>query len=241
MARDPRHSRSPWTAPRRHPCGFSDMRHEQCPTERALWGAALPSHLLEIKSPKQMQQGDCRVFRHEALRVPTQCCDQPSSGSPGQNPPQALPETPPRHTHGFSNAPCSSPALEEGGWWQEERDAAHLAAAGLGTAPLPTLRGQTGSRAPSTPGCCSPASSPSASQGVSAAGCSTKSSREPARAAEVLKFPSRPARRHPQHPAAERANPARLILILSSFQLIKASRHPAEDSLPVSLEGKAGP
>lgn len=60
-------------------------------------------------------------------------------------------------------------------------------------------------------------------------------------AGEVLRFPAQPRRRHPQHPTAERANPARLILSLSSLQLIKASRHPAEDSLPVSLEGKAGP
>lgn len=59
--------------------------------------------------------------------------------------------------------------------------------------------------------------------------------------AEVLKFPARHRRSHSQHPAAEQANPARLILPLGSFQLIKASRHPAEDSLPVSLEGKAGP
>lgn len=59
--------------------------------------------------------------------------------------------------------------------------------------------------------------------------------------ARGVKIPGTPGRRHPQHLAAERANPARLILFLSSFQLIKASRHPAEDSLPVSLEGKAGP
>lgn len=57
----------------------------------------------------------------------------------------------------------------------------------------------------------------------------------------VLRFPARPGRRHPQHPAAARTDVARLIPFLSSFQLIKASRHPAEDSLPVSLEGKAGP
>lgn len=206
------------------------MKHVLCPTERALQGGCITKPFTENKKPEGPSK--CRVIAgFSGVRL-SQRCHQPGYGSPGQNPPHVLPDTPPEPTHGSSNPPCSGGGSGAPGCCTSGSCRAHIWQLQSSASLLSGTRGPAGTiRA----GVLLPCLLPLGLAG--ALSCWMLHKEQP----EVLKFPSRPARSHPQHPAAERANPARLILILSSFQLIKASRHPAEDSLPVSLGGKAGP
>jgi len=157
---------------------------------------------------------------------------------------RCLKHLPNAHTELLQSSLCSSPSPEHAG----TRRVASPAGMPPNSAPrhrsAPHSRGQSGQEG--TPQRASKAAAslpafPSPHRVFKLLGALRRAAGGQARAGEVLRFPARPGRRHPQHPAAEPANPARLILFLGSFQFIKASRHPAEDSLLVSLEGKAGP
>lgn len=159
---------APQTAPT-HPAEhltdrlLGHKKHVACPTECAPQGGCITKPFTANKKPEDPTK--CTVIAgFSSARLSDMRCDELGFRSPRQNQSCALPGTPPEHKQSCLNPTCSSPAPQEGGWWEEAAGgkpsrpgcctSGGCRAQPTSITPLPALWGKRGRRASCKQGGC---------------------------------------------------------------------------------------